>query len=129
LKERHRQLSPRDGSASGLSRVPVDEDPGHAADRLMIGGLVRRAVQEVVERLEAAGQAPHGRAFVRYYLEEKDVAAIADELGKSAGQVKGMLRLARGRFKACFTDLLTRDGVPETRHEQELHAMFEVLDS
>ncbi len=144
LKERHRALhrggrgrgggggrgrggGEAAGSGSGWSAIPVHEDPGRDADRLMVGGLVRRAVKQTLAKLDAAGHGRHGRAFVAFYFEQKNVEQTADELGVSPGQVKGMLRLARGRFKASFTELLTRDGVPESRHDEELRAMLEVI--
>ena len=132
LKERNRQLSGttpgpgRDGAA-GLSGLEVREDPGRSADRLMVGGLVRRAVKQTLARLEEDGQAAHGRAFVAFHFEQASVDTIAAELDRSPGQVKGMLRLARSRFKSVFVQLLTHDGVPPTRHDAELRAMLEVI--
>ena len=129
LKERHRQLAgpARGRGAAGLSGLEISDDPGRRADRLMVGGLVRRAVKQTLAKLEEAGQAAHGRAFVAFHFEQASIEAIARELAKSPGQVKGMLRLARTRFRAVFVELLTHDGVPAERHDAELRAMLEVI--
>lgn len=128
LKERWRAVKPSAGAA-GLSWVEVDDDPGQEADRLMVAGMVQRAVKQTLQTLDEGGQAVHGRAFVAFYFEQQDVATVATTLGVTPGQVKGMLRLARGRFKASFYDLLARDGVPEHRWAQEVQAIMEVIGS
>ena len=132
LKEHFRAVRPGGRAAGniggGLSGVEVPDNAGDEADRLMIAGLVRRAVRVTEQRFEADGRGPHAEAFVRYYFEQAAVGEIAERLGGTAGQVKGMLRLGRSRFRAAFMELLGREGVDAERQPRELAAILEVLD-
>lgn len=129
LNEHFRKTRRIGGGDEVLETVPVNQDAGIDADRVMVCGLVRSAIKIVVTQLESADQDDHARAFVLAYLEQRPVAEIAEALGRTPGQIKGMLRLARSRFKSAFCTLLERDGITPDRLDDEIQAIMEVIQS
>lgn len=129
LNEYFRKTRPTAGGDAALDAVPIDDRAGLEADRVMVCGMVRQAIKQVVTQLESAGQHTHADAFVSVYLHQQALATVAAKLALSVGQVKGMLRLARTRFKSAFCTLLERDGITPDRLQGEIHAIMEVVQS
>lgn len=129
LNEHYRKTRRIGGGDEALDAVPVQAEPGLDADRVMVCGMVRQSIKQVVTGFESAGQDAHAKAFVMAYLEQAGVSTIAEALDMTAGQIKGMLRLARTRFKAAFLELLERDGIPPGRLEEEIQAIMEVVNA
>lgn len=129
LKERYRQFGHR-GEIAGAAAVEFEDsglEPGAESDRLMVRGLVREALRRTILELESQGRPGHARVFCAYYLHDRPIAELVITAGRTSGQIKGMLRLGRSRFRACFYTLLERDGLTPLRREEELVSLLELI--
>lgn len=129
LKEYYRRIGPLGTCNFDFNEIPVEQEPGIEADRIMVCGLVRQAIKKVVLQLEADGQDGHARAFVSVYLYQDSHAQVSKSLGCTVGQVKGMLRLARIRFREAFCQILQRDGASVRGLDDEIQTILEVIQS
>lgn len=128
LKEHFRATRRIGGNDEEMQDLAIQDEPGVEADRVMIYGLVRQAIKNVVDAFESSGQPAHAVAFVRVYLDQVSVADVAEEINHTTGQIKGMLRVARSRFKKAFEEVLLRDGITAEQVEQEIEAMMEIIE-
>lgn len=129
LHEYFRAVQPVGHGEAGVSRLGIEQEPGGEADRLMVYGLVHQAIRGIAQAFNDAGQAQHAEVFVAFYFQQQPVATIAETMRLTPGQVKGMLRLGRIRFKARFLELLEHDGVTATQRDEEIQTILQIIDS